>query len=252
MAPRRSVAEGGPALGPAYPSRVRSRPLRLAALAGVTAALVAPGSAPAQTEPLIPPRSYYRPVIVEGFTFPVARANWLSVIELAPDWHDPRFRLIDGTWQLVGVHEGNDIGAEEGTPIVSASSGTVEAVGWTFYSGTRVGIRGTDGKYYFYAHLSEVAPGVQVGTSVQPGQVLGRVGNTGYGPPAHEDEFPPHLHFGIEGPLGWENPYPLVRRLYRASVRQTLAGERELAALAGAGDREGFLAVARRLYADLG
>jgi murein DD-endopeptidase MepM/ murein hydrolase activator NlpD len=231
---------------------VRARTVRLAALAGVAATVIAPRGAPAQTEPPPPPRSYYRPVVVDGFTFPVARASWLSVIELAPDWHDPRFRLIDGTWQLVGVHEGNDIVAEEGTPVVSASAGTVEAVGWTFYSGTRVGIRGNDGKYYFYAHLSEVAPGIGVGVPVRPGTPLGRVGNTGYGPPAHEDEFPPHLHFGIEGPSGWENPYPLVRRLYRAAVRRTVAGERELAALARAGNREGFEALAGRLYADLG
>ena len=215
--------------------------------------VVLTGAAPATgRRPLVPPPSYYRPVVVDGFAFPVARANWLSVIELEGDWHDPRFRLIDGRWQLVGVHEGNDIGAEEGTPILSAAAGTVEAVGWTFYSGTRVGIRGTDGKYYFYAHLSEVAADVGVGAPISPGQVLGRVGNTGYGPPGHEDEFPPHLHFGIEGPSGWENPYPLVRRLYRASVRRTVAGERELAALARAGDREGFEAVARQMYADPG
>jgi murein DD-endopeptidase MepM/ murein hydrolase activator NlpD len=221
-------------------------------VAGVSIAVAAPGALPAQPGPPVPPRSYYRPVVVEGFTFPVARANWLSVIELAPDWHDPRFRLIDGTWQLVGVHEGNDIVAEEGTPVLSASAGTVEAVGWTFYSGTRVGIRGTDGKYYFYAHLSEIAAEVRVGVPVAPGQVLGRVGNTGYGPPAHEDEFPPHLHFGIEGPFGWENPYPMVRRLYRASVRHTSAGEQDLAALGRAGDRQAIRALARELYADLG
>jgi murein DD-endopeptidase MepM/ murein hydrolase activator NlpD len=185
-------------------------------------------------------------------TFPVARSNWLSVIELGNDWHDPRFRLIDGQWQLVGVHEGNDVVAEDGTPILSASDGTVEAVGWTFYSGTRVGIRGSDGKYYFYAHLSEVAPELQVGAPVEVGDVLGRVGNTGYGPPGHEDEFPPHLHFGIEGPNGWENPFPLVRELYRRSVRVTRADERRLAELGRLGDQEGFERLAERLYADLG
>jgi murein DD-endopeptidase MepM/ murein hydrolase activator NlpD len=217
------------------------------------AILVVVGTTPSVgREALIPPPSYYRPVIVDGFTFPVARANWLSVIETGNDWHDPRFRLIDGRWRLVGFHEGNDIGAEEGTPVLSATAGTVEAVGWTFYSGTRVGVRGTDGKYYFYAHLSEVAPGIGVGASVGPGQVLGRVGNTGYGPPGREDQFPPHLHFGIEGPAGWENPYPMVRRLYRASVRSTVAAERRLTALARAGDREEFRALTRRVYADLG
>ena len=201
---------------------------------------------------LTSPPSYYRPVIVDGFTFPVARANWLSVIEMGDDWHDPRFRLIDGKWRLSGFHEGNDIVAEEGTPILSVTGGTVEAVGWTFYSGTRVGVRGADGKYYFYAHMSAVAPGIEVGAPVGPGDVLGRVGNTGYGPPGREDEFPPHLHIGIEGPGGWENPYPLMRRLYGAAVRATLRGERRLGALARAGERNGFRRLAERLYVGLG
>jgi murein DD-endopeptidase MepM/ murein hydrolase activator NlpD len=218
------------------------------AVASGVALVALTGATSASQEALIPPPAYYRPVIVDGFTFPVARTNWLSVIETGDDWHDPRFRLIDGRWQLVGFHEGNDIVAEEGTPVLSASGGTVEAVGWTFYSGTRIGVRATDGKYYFYAHLSEVAPGVAVGAPVDPGEVLGRVGNTGYGPPGREDEFPPHLHFGILGPSGWENPYPLVRRLYRASVRRTTAGEQRLAALARAGDRAGFEALVARLY----
>jgi murein DD-endopeptidase MepM/ murein hydrolase activator NlpD len=87
---------------------------------------------------------------------------------------------------------------------------------------------------------------------VRPGQVLGLVGNTGYGPPGHEDEFPPHLHFGIEGPGGWENPYPLVRRLYRDSVRDSGRAERRLAALAAAGDAAGFDELAEQVYADLG
>jgi murein DD-endopeptidase MepM/ murein hydrolase activator NlpD len=219
--------------------------------AGIALVLTA-GTGSTAGEALLPPASYYRPVVIDGFAFPVARSNWLSVIELAPDWHDPRFRLIGGEWQLVGVHEGNDIVAEEGTPVVSASAGAAEAVGWTFYSGTRVGIRGTDGRYYFYAHLSAVDPGVRVGAAVEPGQVIGRVGNTGYGPPGREDQFPPHLHFGIEGPTGWENPYPLVRRLYRAAVRVSTRGERGLAELAAERDRAGFDALVGRLYADLG
>ena len=190
-------------------------------------------------------------MIVDGFTFPVARTNWLSVIEMEEDWHDPRFRLIDGDWQLVGVHEGNDIVAEEGTPILSMGPGTVEAVGWTFYSGTRVGVRGSDGKYYFYAHLSRIAGGIRVGARVEPGTVLGAVGNTGYGDPGHEDEFPPHLHVGIEGSGGWENPYPLMRSLYEGSVRATTRGELRLAELARSGDVARVDRLARRLYQDL-
>jgi murein DD-endopeptidase MepM/ murein hydrolase activator NlpD len=231
---------------------VRARASVLLIVLTLAGTILGAPPAPARLTPLVPPPSYYRPVIFDGRTFPVARANWLSVIEMGNDWHDPRFRLIDGKWQLVGFHEGNDIVAEEGTPILSATEGTVEAVGWTFYSGTRVGVRGSDGKYYFYAHLSEVAPGIQVGAPVQAGDVLGRVGNTGYGPPGREDQFPPHLHFGIEGPSGWENPYPMIRDLYRRSVRATAGAEQRLAELGRLGDQEAFDRLAERLLADLG
>ena len=213
------------------------------------AALTGATRSPAQPSALVAEPAYYRPVVVDGFTFPVARSNWLSVIELAEDWNDPRFRLIDGRWQLVGRHQGNDIVAEEGTPVLSMTAGTVEAVGWTFYSGTRVGVRGGDGKYYFYAHLSRVDPSVGVGVAVEPGDVLALVGNTGYGPPGREDEFPPHLHVGIEGPGGWENPYPLLARLYRASVHATTRAEGRLTVLARDGDAAGFERLATRLYA---
>jgi murein DD-endopeptidase MepM/ murein hydrolase activator NlpD len=226
---------------------------RLAVLLGTAAGtLTGVPPAPAQPAALVPEPAYFRPLVIDGFTFPVARSNWLSVIELAEDWHDPRFRLIDGRWQLVGVHEGNDVVAEKGTPILAMTAGTVEAVGWTFYSGTRVGVRGVDGKYYFYAHMSRVDPDVRVGVAVQPGEVLGLVGNTGYGPPGHEDEFPPHLHLGIQGPAGWENPYPLLEQLYRASVRATSRGERRLTELGREGDAAAFDRLAGRLYAELG
>jgi murein DD-endopeptidase MepM/ murein hydrolase activator NlpD len=228
------------------------RPARLALTTAAASLLLVPAASPATggAARLIPRPAYYEPVIEGGFTFPVARSNWLSVVQFDDDWHEPRFRLVGGKWLLVGMHEGNDILAEEGTPVLSATSGRVEAVGWTFYSGTRVGVRGTDDKYYFYAHLSAVAPGIEVGTAVQPGSILGRVGNTGYGAPGTDDRFPPHLHFGIEGPGGWENPYPLVRRAYGRSVRVTTRGERRLVALAETSRASAWRRVAAGLYAD--
>jgi murein DD-endopeptidase MepM/ murein hydrolase activator NlpD len=165
--------------------------------------------------------AYRPPVTTDGMTFPVARSNWYSVINFTNDWHDPRMRLIGGRWRLVGVHEGTDVFAEPGTPIRAILGGTVEQMGWTFYSGWRVGVRGTDGRYWFYAHMSDFAPGLVVGSPVTAGQELGRVGNTGYGNrPGHDDEFTYHLHLGIQGSDGtWTNPYPLLRNLYQAATR---------------------------------
>lgn len=165
---------------------------------------------------------YLAPVMSEGRVFPVARTNWYSVINFKDDWHVPRMRFYDGKWRQDGVHEGNDIFAEPGTPIRSVTGGRIENLGWLFYSGWRVGVRGDDGRYWFYAHMRGFAPGLALGQRVEPGTVLGEVGNTGYSDvEGHDDEFTHHLHLGIQEPDGtWINPYPLMRSLYRAAVRR--------------------------------
>ncbi len=186
----------------------------------------------AHGEPLRAPAAYYRPVLVHGNAFPLARSNFLSLIQIFNNWHAPRLRLVNGTWQLVGVHEGIDIAAERGTPILAMAEGVVDAVGWTFYSGTRIGVRGNDGRYYLFAHLSEVAPGIRLGARVSAGDFLGRVGNTGYGPPGHRDVFPPHLHVGILAGARWVDPYGVLASLYGAAVSADREAQARLDALA--------------------
>jgi peptidoglycan LD-endopeptidase LytH len=172
------------------------------------------------------PAGYRAPVARGGMVFPVARSSWYSVINFRNDWHAPRMRYIDGKWRQVGVHEGNDIFAEPGTPVLAVTPGRVENVGWTFYSGWRVGIRDASSNYWFYAHLRRFAPGISPGKRVTAGTVIGEVGNTGYGSePGHDDEFIYHLHMGIQESDGtWINPYPLMRRLYRAATRGAGSG----------------------------
>jgi murein DD-endopeptidase MepM/ murein hydrolase activator NlpD len=202
----------------------------------------------------VPAPGYYRPVITDGKVFPVARSNVFDILEFPNSWHDPRLRLIGGKWRLVGVHEGIDITAERGTPILSMAPGTVEKVGWTFYSGTRVGVRGTDGRYYLYAHLAAVVPSAVPGARVSAGTYLGRVGNTGYGTePGHRDEFAPHLHFGIQaahdGP--WVNPYPTLVALYSAAVRSDRKAQARIDRLALTGNRPRWEQAVAGLYMSL-
>lgn len=192
--------------------------------------------------------AYYRAIIIDRKAFPVARSNFLSYLEFPDSWHAPRLRLVGGTWKLIGVHEGIDIMAERGTPVLAMAPGVVENSGWTFYSGTRIGVRGNDGRYYLYAHLSSIEPGVIVGAAVAAGDVLGRVGNTGYGLPDHRDEFPPHLHFGIEVGAEWVNPYPSLVDLYRTTVRETARAQRRLDDLAAQGRTEAFDRTAARTF----
>ncbi|WP_284224723.1 M23 family metallopeptidase [Alicyclobacillus hesperidum] len=95
------------------------------------------------------------------------------------------------------IHEGVDIFASYGTPVLACSYGYVELMGWNRFGGWRIGIRDANNMYYYYAHLSSFQKGLHQGDLVRPGQVIGYVGSSGYGPPGTSGKFPPHLHFGI-------------------------------------------------------
>ncbi|MDQ0257630.1 hypothetical protein J2S74_005092 [Evansella vedderi] len=119
-------------------------------------------------------------------------------------------------WGGRRIHEGTDIFADYGTPVKSTSYGIVELKGWNKYGGWRVGIRDIHNVYHYYAHLSRFEDGIERGTIVEPGQVIGYVGSSGYGKPGTQGKFPPHLHYGMyrdNGFIEWSfDPYPSLRR----------------------------------------
>lgn len=90
------------------------------------------------------------------------------------------------------IHEGQDIFARRGTPVVSATNGYVWRMGYGSLGGNYVFIVGAGARRYYYAHLVGFAPGLAEGQLVGAGQVIGYVGNTG-----NAAYTPPHLHFGI-------------------------------------------------------
>ncbi len=53
----------------------------------------------------------------------------------------------------------------------------------------------------YYAHLERYEDGLQAGDVVAKGQVIGYLGDSGYGPEGTTGEFEPHLHFGIYQPV---------------------------------------------------
>jgi len=116
---------------------------------------------------------------------------------VADTWHAPR-----GTGRL---HEGQDIFAPKGTPILSATTGYVFKIGENSLGGQTVSVIGSGGRIYYYAHLDRYAPGLEVGNRVTPRTVLGYVGTTG-----NAQGTPPHLHFGIYTLNGAINPLPLL------------------------------------------
>jgi murein DD-endopeptidase MepM/ murein hydrolase activator NlpD len=100
-------------------------------------------------------------------------------------------------------HEGIDIFANRGTPVVAATNGSISFTGERGIGGKQVWLRdGLFGKSLYYAHLDSIK--VQSGASVKKGDTLGFVGNTG-----NARTTPPHLHFGIYR-SGAVNPLPYV------------------------------------------
>lgn len=135
-------------------------------------------------------------------------------------------------------HLGNDLLGSPGTPIVAVEGGTVEALGWNRYGGWRVGIRSHNRKrYYYYAHLLKDKPfaeGLTVGQTVNPGDVIGFMGRTGYSDQENTNNIEiNHLHFGVQLIFDesqkecsseiWINVYPLVKLLsqHRSSIQRS-------------------------------
>lgn len=114
------------------------------------------------------------------------------------DWGAPRHN------PYYHPHEGTDIFASRGTPVISSFDGVVTNIGDnTAIGGNSVRVTGADGTYAYYAHLDEFAPGISVGVSVRVGQVVGTVGSSG-----NARGGLPHLHYEIH-PDGGEASPPL-------------------------------------------
>lgn len=103
-------------------------------------------------------------------------------------------------------------------PIFSMTEGVVEKIGWLDKGGFRIGIRSPHGGYFYYAHLSDYGSDFQEGQAVQAGELIGYMGDTGYGPEGTRGKFDVHLHLGIyvrtpENPEVSVNPYWILQSL---------------------------------------
>ena len=101
-----------------------------------------------------------------------------------------------------GRHEGIDLFAPKGTPIVAPVGGTVERYP-NPSGGQAVQLHGRDGNRYYFAHLDRYG---EAG-SVSRGSVIGYVGNSG-----DARATSPHLHFEIHpgGGSATTSPYPAL------------------------------------------
>ena len=87
-------------------------------------------------------------------------------------------------------HNGTDFAAPRGTPVMAAGNGVVERANRFGSFGNYIRIRHANGYQTAYAHLNGFARGIQAGTRVTQGQVIGYVGTTGR-------STGPHLHYEV-------------------------------------------------------
>ncbi len=103
-------------------------------------------------------------------------------------------------------HEGQDLFADQGTPIYSATQGYIIRRDQEELGGNTVMILGAGGTRYYYAHLDRYADSLYEGDKVTPDSIIGFVGNTG-----NAKDTPPHLHFGVYSGGEAINPLPLLQ-----------------------------------------
>ena len=108
--------------------------------------------------------------------------------------------------KVVRPHHGVDYAAPTGTPVVTVADGTVIEKGWDKKGGGNyVKVKHNNTYTTTYMHLNGFAKGIQKGSKVKQGQLIGYVGSTGM-------STGPHLDFRLNkngkyiNPLTFESP----------------------------------------------
>lgn len=121
----------------------------------------------------------------------------VEVKDISPNFGDPR---DSGT----RTHEGEDIMAVKGTPIVSPTVAVVLRTVTGVDEGNAVYTANPGGETFVYMHLDRFGEGVVAGVVLQQGSLIGYVGNTG-----NASGGPAHLHFEIHNSNGVPiDPFP--------------------------------------------
>ena len=148
---------------------------------------------------------------IEDVVFPIDGNYDLPLIN---SWGYPRAPgTPDEHW-----HEGIDIFAPEGEILVAAEGGEVTDIGVGTLGGLKIWILGNSGTRWYYAHLMDFNPDLQVGDIVDAGDFIGYVGKTG-----NAISTPPHLHLQMHPDGGRPvNPFPILAAAsdrYQAGIR---------------------------------
>jgi murein DD-endopeptidase MepM/ murein hydrolase activator NlpD len=152
-------------------------------------------------------------IYIHGVVFPIAGAYSTPLID---SYGFPRMPgTPDEHW-----HEGIDLFAAKGTPLVATERGIITKLGVGRLGGLKFWLKGESGTEWYYAHLDGFAPGLADGVVVDAGQLVGYVGNTG-----NALTTPPHLHMQVH-PGGGDpvNPYPLLKVVSDLELAEISAG----------------------------
>jgi murein DD-endopeptidase MepM/ murein hydrolase activator NlpD len=134
-------------------------------------------------------------------------------------------------------HAGTDIMSPKGSWIVAVDDGIVERLEWNRISGWNIMIRHADGWTSHYLHLDNdhsgtddgeggreaaFAEGLEVGSFVKAGEVIGFVGDSG-----NAENTGSHTHFELHADGRKVNPYPYLaaafeRKLIESELARTM------------------------------
>ncbi len=148
--------------------------------------------------------------VVQNIPLPVLLGVEMS--SLTRNFGDPRG---DGTRS----HEGLDIMAPRGTPVVSPTDAVITRIGDGASSGLTVSTANPGGERFVYMHLESFGEGLSEGMILKPGDLIGYVGNTG-----NASGGAPHLHFEIRKD-GATDPFPRITRTFTEAERATAVGK---------------------------
>ena len=133
-----------------------------------------------------------------------------------------------GAARYSGSHQGNDLMADRRTIAVAAEAGKIKYWTSSAAAGCMLYLYGKSGTTYLYIHLNNdvtkgndnrgkcvagmaYAKGLRDGASVEAGQAIGYVGNSG-----DADHTDPHLHFEVHpNDGGATNPFPYLQKAER-------------------------------------
>lgn len=151
---------------------------------------------------------------IQYFPIPISLTKTSATVSYVDSWGFSR------SYGGERLHEGCDIMGDIDQPglypILSITDGIVTNKGWLEKGGYRIGITAPSGGYFYYAHLDSYVD-VEVGDSIYAGQIIGYMGDSGYGEEGTTGMFATHLHLGIylyiDDTEYAVNPYNVLRYL---------------------------------------